>query len=1156
MNRYFVPDNLKAGTARSKSKLAARYNLINLLFIIIILVITIVVASMMLGEMAESASIDYARSYTMESVDILSLHLNKEILLVQQASQAPELIDWFLDENDTQKKAAAFQKMELYARMQQLGSLSFAVSGSSNEYAINTGMTIDGFVPVNVLDPLDEYDRWFFTTTGSLFSFSMSTSAYRGSDAQYLWLNQKVAYNGETLGVISSALELDEIFHDIFGLYDRQNVMGFVIDHRGIIQMDSTVPMPEKGDTHILTMFTDVDIVSIINDEYLRIPSVYHGRRSEPEVMRLSDGDFRYMAIARVPNTNWLTITLFDSAALFDVNSILAPIFTVIIAFLVYLAASTMLNRKFVFEPLKKLTRSLSNQDGTGIYGTNRDDEIGILAQTTQTAINEREKQTLILQEAHNLQNTVNYAANLLLGSKIEEFIDDFHHCMGLLAFAVDVSRVRIWENHRIDGKLYCTQLYEWSQEAEPQHGSKYTVNISYDENIPGWEEILSKNDCINKIVSQMSETEQAQLTPQGILALLVVPVFLNNEFWGFVGFDNCQSEREFLEDTEVVILRSASLLFANALMRQEMNKDIRNTAAELEVAVKEAYKANESKTVFLANMSHEIRTPMNSIIGFSELALDYDMNPKLRDYFTNIQNNAEWLLQIINDILDISKIESGKMDMENIPFNLNDMFNSCRTLILPKAQEKGLTMYFYAEPSVGKGLYGDPTRLRQVLINLLSNAVKFTHNGMIKLQSAIKNIGKDFVTASFEVKDSGIGMTKEQIERIFSPFEQAESSITRKYGGTGLGLSITKSIIEMMGGTLAVESTPGVGSKFSFEITFDAVDADNADAIMDKIVFNELEKPTFEGEILLCEDNSMNQQVITEHLGRVGLKCVVADNGKIGVDLVKERKEKGEKQFDLIFMDMHMPVMDGLEAAAAIRDLKTGVPVVAMTANIMITDKDIYSNLGMYDCVGKPFTSQELWRCLMKYLKPVSWLKEDKKKREKTDKELRQKLIVNFVKNNSNIASDITNALDAGDITLAHRIAHTLKSNAGQLRKTALCEIAQEIENKLSDGQNLVSDEHMSTLRDELKIVLEEFAPIAHESMEQKGEQGRLDKAAAQELLSELALLLKQDDAECLSYVDRLRAVKGSEKLVMLIEAFEFKSAYEVLLALMEEKL
>jgi len=357
-----------------------------------------------------------------------------------------------------------------------------------------------------------------------------------------------------------------------------------------------------------------------------------------------------------------------------------------------------------------------------------------------------------------------------------------------------------------------------------------------------------------------------------------------------------------------------------------------------------------------------------------------------------------------------------------------------------------------------------------------MTDDLLFPARDMRELRELIKNTELDktekTITMGFEIKDSGIGMTSEQIARIFEPFTQAEAGTTRKFGGTGLGLSISKKILEAMGGTITVESTPGVGSKFSFELTFDSIDAKDAEFV-EKVMFSELEKPTFEGEILLCEDNDANQQVICEHLARVGLKTVVAENGKIGVDLVRSRMQKGDKQFDLIFMDMHMPVMDGLEATEKILELNTGVPIVAMTANIMSQDRELYNAGGMDDYVGKPFTSQELWRCLMKHFKPITWQKENADSAVDTDNKLRQRLINIFVKNNRGKFGQIKDAISVGDINLAHRLTHTLKSNAGQLNKTLLQQIASEIEDRLKDGENLVTPQQMETFERELNSAI-----------------------------------------------------------------------------------
>jgi len=573
----------------------------------------------------------------------------------------------------------------------------------------------------------------------------------------------------------------------------------------------------------------------------------------------------------------------------------------------------------------------------------------------------------------------------------------------------------------------------------------------------------------------------------------------------------------------------------------------------ELESALVQAKAVSRAKTEFLSGMSHEIRTPMNSIVGFSELALDEDISPKAKMYLMNILENSEGLLQIINDILDISKIESGKMELEKVPFTPHILFEACRTIIMPKALEKGIKVNFYAEQNIGRVPQGDPTRLRQVFINLLSNAVKFTDSGVVRIEASVVDATESSVTIYFEVRDTGIGMTSEQVQMVFDPFMQAELGTTRKYGGTGLGLAITKNIIEMMGGEIFVESAPGNGSKFSFQLTFDTIDITDEELQKKQFVQSELRKPRFEGEVLLFEDNVMNQQVACEHLTRVGLRTIIAENGLIGVDMVQRRLDEGEKLFDLIFMDMHMPVMDGLEAAALIHGMNTGIPIVAMTANIMTSDTTLYEENGINDFVGKPFTSQELWRCLMRYFKPVDWQTDDEAKYKKTYNELRQKLINKFVESNQNKVLEIKSALDARNIVLAHRLVHNLKSNAGQLRKTSLQQVAQNVEDTLKSGESYVTAMQLEALEFEVETVLTELAPLVKKLRVSETPIKTHDIAEAQRILNELEPLLIDSNTDCISYIDDLRSIPGSEELIAQLEDFDFKLALESLAALME---
>jgi signal transduction histidine kinase/DNA-binding response OmpR family regulator len=576
--------------------------------------------------------------------------------------------------------------------------------------------------------------------------------------------------------------------------------------------------------------------------------------------------------------------------------------------------------------------------------------------------------------------------------------------------------------------------------------------------------------------------------------------------------------------------------------------------AYQVTIKTKQATQASEAKSRFIANMSHEMRTPMNSIIGFSELAINDKVPPETKDYLDKILINSELLLQLINDVLDISKIETGGMELENAPFDLHELLTSSHTMIIPRAQEKGVNLYFYAEPSIGRKLIGDSLRLRQVLVNLLSNAVKFTgKNGMVKVSAIINEetagepLKDDAVTIRFEIKDSGLGISPEQIEQILQPFTQVDMATTRKFGGTGLGLAISKNIIEKMGGKFMVESMLGVGSKFSFEVTFDTVETAREESA-DKTPA-ETDNSQFKGEVLLCEDNDMNQQVLCEHLKRVGIKADVAENGREGFNMVRRRHEKGDKPYDLIFMDIHMPVMDGLEASKLIMELDTGVPIVAMTANVMAHDKELYKKIGMKDCLGKPFRVQELYSYLAKYLTPGKWNVETQIEDNQFVDKLKLKLMVNFVKDNKARYSEITNALNSGDIKLAHRLTHTLKSNAALLGKTKLQETCEDAERLLEDGKNKMTSEILDVLETRLTAVLNELEPLTKDVPPPPVAE-LLGEEETREVLTKIKPLLEAGNADCLKYINTLRGIPGTEKLIQQMEDLDFGQAFETLMS------
>ncbi len=613
-----------------------------------------------------------------------------------------------------------------------------------------------------------------------------------------------------------------------------------------------------------------------------------------------------------------------------------------------------------------------------------------------------------------------------------------------------------------------------------------------------------------------------------------------------------------------------ASLVQSNhALTLVKGNMEFQEKA--LRQAVIKAQEASRMKSTFLATMSHEIRTPMNGIVGYSELAMDHvGTDTETRNYLLKIKDSAQGLLGIINDILDISKIETGHLELECIAFSLDDVLRICQTISNPKAMEKGIELRFPAD-ILEHPIKGDPTKLRQAVLNLVANAIKFTHDGSVTVAVTTVAETDTETTLRFSVADTGIGMNEEQVQHIFVPFSQADSGITRKYGGTGLGLAITKSIVDSMGGTLEVTSEPNKGSDFHFTITFPNASPEELPEMEQKC---QVRRPLFRGEVLVAEDNAINQDVIQEHLSRVGLKTVIAETGAVALERVRERELIG-KPFDLILMDIHMPVMDGVVATGQIRHLDVTTPIVALTANVMTTDQEKYKEAGMSSCLGKPFTARELWDCLLQYLTPVGEADDPSTvevvqaelepeaapapatainrplgmQRSSGNQELYQKILRNFVRNNRTFMDSFRSALAVNDITLAFRLVHTLKGVANLIGAERLgCE-ALALEDALRDGRDKHTPEQMESLRTELHRVFDEIGPVPDDTVVMRRPTRLLDRRHAVIVLEKLEPLLAKGDVESLELLPEVREVleplgEDYDDLLNKIEEYEFEAA------------
>ncbi len=773
--------------SRPSYKIETRFRNSGILIFLLTAALMAGTATWFMGSISESASRDYARFYAVEAVGKFNTYFTRELGLVTKVARSGALVRWFADEGNAGKKAAAYEEMISYVEMLHSANLYFGINETLNEYSVDQGATLADFKPFDVLSRAKEYDHWYFDCIESQNPYELNIDIDKVTNERRLWINHKVARNGEVLGVFCSGLRFGRVLEELFGGYNSASLRGFVVNERGEIQMDSTIlkhddllEYEKKPRVHGAS--PDPAFAAALRD-WLTPSNGYFSSADGPRVIKLARGPYSFASLAPIAGTSWTVVTLFNSESLFSAAKLLPLLLSVAVCALIYAVAVTALSRGLIFRPLTRLAASLEKAksgDTEPIYGLDLPNEFGAISRTAQ-------------------------------------------------------------------------------------------------------------------------------------------------------GMRNRLAAR----------------------------------AEELRAAVVLAEKANQAKTEFLANMSHELRTPMNAVIGMTTIARASADPRRKEDCLGKIADASAHLLAIINDILDMSKVEAGRLTLAPAPFSFAALTRETAAAVHAKAGEKLLSLTVHVDGALPPLLLGDAQRLRQVMAKLLDNAVKFTpEHGAVHLEAALDREENGLCSIRVTVRDNGIGIAPHEQERLFLPFDQLENGAARKFSGVGLGLPLARRIVELMGGSIGVASEPGKGSLFTFTVALPRAG--------EKEAAGHGPEAGLQGRrILLAEDVAVNREIVLALLEPLGLTVDCAENGAKAVELFRAAPER----YAMIFMDLRMPEMDGYEATRRIRGLdvpaaKT-VPIVAMTANVFPEDVEKCLAAGMNGHVGKPLDLDQVLAALRRHLTP-----------------------------------------------------------------------------------------------------------------------------------------------------------------------------------------
>ena len=603
-------------------------------------------------------------------------------------------------------------------------------------------------------------------------------------------------------------------------------------------------------------------------------------------------------------------------------------------------------------------------------------------------------------------------------------------------------------------------------------------------------------------------------------------------------------------------VLKAANTLYLKSEETKQLLDETRALNVKMEAmnteltqAIEETNKANKTKIDFVANMSHELRTPMNGILGMLQLLQSSEMPAKQEQYAKKAFSSAQSLLQVLNNILDFSKLDSNNVKLEKIPFTLDTIVSNVEDLFSINAQQKGLVLNCVVHADRHMTLLGAPIQLNQIINNCIGNAIKFTDKGEVSLTIEVIFQKENKVQLRFSISDTGIGMTQTQSDRVFESFAQGDSSTTRKYGGTGLGLTISKQLTKLLGGDLQVKSELGKGSEFLFTLPFTiaeqrAAQTNNKKAPLPATV----DLPKLAAyQALVVDDNKLNQEITSAMLSKFDLNTTIANDGRDAIDKVSAQ------HFDIVFMDIQMPHMDGLEATKQLRAKGYNMPIIALSAAVEPRDKKAAADAGMDDFLVKPIVFDALYESLDKHLKSRDNLQTinlvKAKQNVDNNETLLMTLLTRFIDGNNNFSAKADLLINNNDVATLKRTVHTLKGLAGTLGLEKLQKCALETEKALLEESSLNIDLLKENLAATLFSIKELLATLNLENIEPKRHNLEDELVVINEIHS-LALASRPipNDLKRHLEANSYDTEHGLSKLIEAINNFDYPSVISII--------